>query len=307
VDGKIVAVSQSKTPVQLLQAPYDSGHFALRMGAGPSALAAAGAADRLRAGGHDVREQVVAPTSSWRAELKTTFELHHAIAAAAGLAYRAGRVPLLLSGNCNGTVGMLAALHATPWSSLGKRVGLVWLDAHADFNTPEIDPWGFLDGQGLAMTVGRCWQALTATVPGFTPLPERRVLLIGARSLDPTEEPALRASEIVWLRPVQARNPAAIRAAVGRIAAYTDVVHVHVDLDVHDPSIAAANSYAAPDGLTANQVQKVVQYVADELPVASATLASYDPDYDPLGRMCQTALDLLELLADLVTPVPTAN
>jgi hypothetical protein len=64
VDGKIVAVSQSKTPVQLLQAPYDSGHFALRMGAGPSALAAAGAADRLRAGGHDVREQVVAPTSS---------------------------------------------------------------------------------------------------------------------------------------------------------------------------------------------------------------------------------------------------
>jgi arginase family enzyme len=48
---------------------------------------------------------------------------------------------------------MLAALHATPWSSLGKRVGLVWLDTHADFNTPEIDPWGFLDGQGLAMTV----------------------------------------------------------------------------------------------------------------------------------------------------------
>ncbi|HET9563039.1 MAG TPA: arginase family protein, partial [Mycobacterium sp.] len=197
-------MSQSKTLVQLLQAPYDSGHFALRMGAGPSALAA-GAADRLRAGGHDVREQVVAPTSSWRAELKTTFELHRAIAAAAGLAYRTGHVPLLLSGNCSGTVGMLAALHASPWCSAGGRVGLVWLDAHADFNTPEIDPWGFLDGQGLAMTVGRCWQALTATVPGFAPLPERRVLLVGARSLDPTEELALRASEIVWLPPVQAR------------------------------------------------------------------------------------------------------
>jgi hypothetical protein len=56
-------VSQSKTLVELLQAPYDSGHLALRMGAGPSALAAAGAADRLRAAGHDVREQVVTPTS----------------------------------------------------------------------------------------------------------------------------------------------------------------------------------------------------------------------------------------------------
>jgi arginase len=106
---------------------------------------------------------------------------------------------------------------------------------------------------------------------------------------------------------VQARNPAAVRAAVERIAAVTDVVHIHVDLDVYDPSIAAANSYAAPDGLTAGQVQDVVQCVADELPVASATLASYDPSYDPSGRMCQTALDLLGLLADLATPVQTAE
>ena len=105
------------------------------MGAGPSALAAAGAADRLRAAGHDVREQVVTPTSEWRAELKTTFELHREIAAAAGLAHLAGRVPLLLSGIRSGTVGMLAALHGTSRASAGSRIGLVWLDAHADFNT----------------------------------------------------------------------------------------------------------------------------------------------------------------------------
>jgi arginase len=154
--------------------------------------------------------------------------------------------------------------------------------SHGDFNTPEIDPWGFLDGHALAMTVGRCWQALTAAVPAFTPLPERRVLLIGAHSLDDAEEQALRASEVAWLPPGQVRNPAAVRAAVERIAAETDVVHIHVDLDVYDPSIAAANDYAAPDGLTAGQVQDVVQCVADELPVASATLACYDPSYDPL-------------------------
>jgi arginase len=94
---------------------------------------------------------------------------------------------------------------------------------------------------------------------------------------------------------------------VERMAAETDLVHIHVDLDVHDPSIAPANSYAAPGGLTASQVQGVVQNVADELPVASATLASYDPSNDPLGRMCQTALDLLELLADLATPAFTAG
>ena len=88
------------------------------------------------------------------------------------------------------------------------------------------------------MTVGRCWQALTATVPAFTPLPERRVLLVGAHSLDDAEESVLRASDIAWLPPAQAGNPAATCDAVEQIAAETDLVHIHVDLDVHDPSIA---------------------------------------------------------------------
>ena len=101
------------------------------------------------------------------------------------------------------------------------------------------------------MTVGRCWQALTATVPAFTPLPERRVLLVGAHSLDDAEESVLRASDIAWLPPAQAGNPAATCDAVEQIAAETDLVHIHVDLDVHDPSIAPANSYASPGGLTA--------------------------------------------------------
>jgi len=154
--------------------------------------------------------------------------------------------------------------------------------------------------------VGRCWQTLTATVPGFAPLPERRVLLVGARALDDAEEPALRASQVTWLPPVPARNPDAVHAAVEQLAADVDLVHVHVDLDVHDPSIAPANSYAEPDGLTAAQVRDAVQQIAGRLPIGSATLASYDPSYDPAGRMRDTALDLLTLLADLATPARQA-
>lgn len=291
--------------VQLLKAPYDSGHREVRMGAGPSALARAGAAERLRAHGHEVHDQLVESTSPWRAELQTAFELHREIAAAAAAAHRAGRVPLLLSGNCSGTVGMVAALNAVTSDARPRpRVGLVWLDAHGDFNTPDTDPGGFLDGQGLAMTVGRCWQALTATVPGFAPLPERRVLLVGARSLDDAEERALRASQVAWLPPAAARDAEAVHDAVDQLTADTDLVHVHVDLDVHDPSIAPANDYSAPDGLTAQQVQDVIREVASQLPVASASLASYDPAYDPAGRMRDTALDLLALLADLAIPPP---
>jgi arginase len=211
-------------------------------------------------------------------------------------------VPLLLSGNCSGTIGMLAALQADQQGTAPLRVGLVWLDAHGDFNTPEIDPWGFLDGQGLAMAVGRCWQTLTATVPGFAPLPEQHALLVGARALDDVEEPVLRASRVTWLAPASARDADTVRAAVEQLATHVDLVHLHIDLDVHDPSIAPANSYAEPDGLTAEQVQDIVRQVAGHVPVGSATLASYDPSYDSAGRMRDTALDLLTLLADIATP-----
>ena len=282
------------SPLRLLLVPWDSGRREVRMGAGPTALVRGGAAERLRAQGHTVEEQRIEP-SGWHAELKTAFELHRQIAEAVNYAQRIGQVPLLLSGNCNSTIGMLAGLAGRPWG----RIGLVWLDAHGDFNTPDIDPHGFLDGQGLATAVGRCWSALASTVPGFAPLPEKRVVLVGARSLDAAEEMALHASAVTWLPPANARTPDTVGSAIDRLAEKSDAVHMHIDLDVHDPSIAPANSYAAADGLTAAEVQRVVRQVADRLPIASATLASYDPTYDPAGRMRQTALDLLALLAQL--------
>lgn len=129
-----------------------------------------GAIDILRSQGHPVEHQQLEPTSEWRAELRTAFELQRQVAVAASDAHRRRQIPMLLSGNCNATIGLLAGL-----AESHRRVGLVWFDAHGDFNTPETDPFGFLDGQALAMAVGRCWRALTRTVPGFAPLPERRV------------------------------------------------------------------------------------------------------------------------------------
>lgn len=292
---------RGRVGVRLLEVPYDSGAFDARMGAGPLALIRAGAVQRLRDRGHDVHEQLIGPSSppEWRAELVTAFELHHAIADAVVAAGAARQVPLLLSGNCNATIGVLAGVTAP-----GLRLGLVWLDAHGDFNTPDIDTSGFLDGHGLAMAVGRCWQTLTSAVPGFTPLPERHVLLVGARSLDDAEQRALEGSQVTWLRPDQARDPDAVDAALGALVGAVDAVHFHVDLDVHDPSIAPANSYAAPDGLLAGDVERIVRRTGDRLPIVSATLASYDPALDSAGRMRDTALDLLDLLAGLATPMP---
>ena len=286
-------------PVRVSVVPYDSGVFNARMGAGPLALAA-GAVQRLRSHGHATEEFVLQPArAGWRAELRTAFELHHVIAGAVTTARERGQLPLLLSGNCNGTLGVLAGL-----ASGARRLGLVWLDAHGDFNTPQTDRSGFLDGQALAMVVGRCWQAVTSAVPGFRPLPEPRVLLIGARSLDEAEEASLRRSGITWLTPAQARDPGHVAAALTTLVREADVVHFHVDLDVYDPSIAPANSYAAPDGLLAGDVQRIVAQTADRVPIVSAALASYDPTLDPAARLRDTAIDLAGKLASCGTVVP---
>lgn len=268
------------------------------MGAGPAKLCGAGAAERLGENGFQVRQQIV-EASSWRAEVGTAFELQRLVAIEAAAARAAGQVPILLSGNCNTTVGMLAAS-----TTLDRRVGLVWFDAHGDFNTPETDATGFLDGQALAMAVGRCWSTLTSTVPGFQPLPESRVMLVGARSVDPAEDAALRSSPVRWLSPGRARDLADVRHGVDALASDVDIVHVHVDLDVYDPSIAPANSYAAADGLSADEVLQVVRQVAGRVPIVSATLASYDPAYDPRDRMAHTALELLAELAELTATAP---
>ncbi|MBM7805358.1 arginase [Geodermatophilus bullaregiensis] len=284
-------------PVRLLYVPYDSGVHDARMGAGPLALRRAGAAARLRAGGSDVDEQVLEPTSAWRAEVQTAFELHRVVAGAVREARGDGRLPVLLAGNCNTTLGVLAGL-----SPPGRRVGLVWLDAHGDLNTPETTSTGFLDGQGLAMVLGWCWRTATSGVEGFVPLPEQQVVLVGARDLGTAEEAALRASGVRWLPPDGARRARVVAAALDDLAARVDVLHLHVDLDVHDPdAVAPANGYAVGDGLLAADVLRLVHRAAERLPVVSATLAAYDPAHDRAGRVQDTALDLLAHLADVGT------
>ena len=285
-------------PVRLLAAPYDSGARGLRMGAGPLALLGAGAAERV--GTDDVR--VLEPPGEWRAELATTFALQRLIAAEVAGAVDAGRVPLLLSGNCGGTLGVLGGLAAA-----GRRVGLLWLDAHGDFNTPDEDVDGFLDGQGLAIAVGRCWTAAAARIPGFAPLPERDVVLLGARDVTDAQRGVLRRSGLTWLEPARARDADLLGATLDDLARRVDVLHVHVDLDVHDPSVSPANGYAAPDGLSAAEVLAVLHAAAARLPVVSGTLASWDPSFDVENRMRDTALTLLAELTAAATPIRASS
>src|SRR3954454_24637700 len=139
--------------IDLITVPYDSGHRGRRMGAGPLAFAEAGAAERLRAVAGSVRETAVGVSPEFPAEIATAFDLARATAFAVRVALGRGSFPLVLAGNCMTALGVLAPLS-------GPRTGVVWLDAHADLNTPETTRSGFLDGMALSTVLGRCWTGM---------------------------------------------------------------------------------------------------------------------------------------------------
>jgi arginase len=252
------------------------------MGAGPEALVRAGLAARLEARGHRVRTTVVEPPAdAWTAEIRTAFDLAAALAEAVRAARAAGRVPLILSGNCGP-----AALGAC--AGLGAATRVVWLDAHADLNTPETTVGGFLDGMGLATLTGRCWTALAAArLPALVPVPDDRVWLVGARDLDPGEAAALDRSAIRRLPAGAVDGAAGERLAA--VLAGPAPWYLHLDLDVHDPSEGRANGYAAPGGATAAGLAAFCAALGRDAFPSAVALTAYDPATDADGRVAEAA------------------
>src|SRR5256714_5954536 len=175
--------------VRLIVVPYDSGHRAVRMGAGPLKLAAAG--DRLRVRGTEVTTAEVEAPAGFRTEIGTMFALHRAVAAEVRGAITKGAFPVVLSGNCGSAVGAVAGA--------GAGTGIAWFDGHGDFNTPETTVSGFLDGMALAVATGRCFGPMARSVPGFIPVAERDAFLVGSRHVDPAEREALTNSQVGWV------------------------------------------------------------------------------------------------------------
>jgi arginase len=254
--------------IVLVQVPYALGRRDVGLATGVPVLAAA-LADELGA------ETVVVESSgeSWN-EIAASMDVVRALAGTVREVVARGDFPLVLAGVCSSSLGTVAGLDTPP------GLGVVWFDAHGDFNTPETTPTGFFDGMPLAMLTGSGWEALRAGVDGLRPVDEASVVLVGARDLDAAEERRLERSGIRFVRPGEPVEPA-LEALAGRVRD----VYVHVDLDVLDPSEGQANRYRAEGGPTADAVASAVGEVARRFTVRAAALTAYEPACDPEGTI----------------------
>ena len=285
--------------VQLFIVPYDSGQHGVRMGAGPDHLLKAGLEPHLRAAGHEVSvERVQALASNVPAEIATAFELARILSGSVRQALEQNRLPVVLAGNCMTALGTIAGIRSA-------EPGIIWFDAHGDFNTPETTVGGFLDGMALTTATGRCWTQLASSIPGFQPVNDRNVLLLGARDLDPLEVSALNSSDVMRLAPEQLRR--SLDSELDALRARVRTVYVHVDLDVLDPSVGKVNSYSAPGGLTLEELRATLGGIVQRFRVGAVALTAYDPAYDRDGRVARAAFDVLETVGGGISEAATAD
>jgi arginase len=227
-------------------------------------------------------------------EIGTAFELHRAVAERVAEVAQEGNLPLVLSGNCNAAIGTTAGLHAADPES---PLGVVWFDGHGDSNTPETFTGTFLDAMGLSTLTGRCWGALSATVPGFRPVPDERTVLVGAHGADRGALGVLGASGIAHIRTAEVLGLGAREALGAALDALARRgvrrVYLHLDPDVLDAAWAPANGFAPGGGLLPEALGGCVAEVTRRFTVAAAAVASYDPEYDREDRVLGAALGFL--------------
>lgn len=281
--------------IHLLQLPFDSGHFQWRMGKGPGAFLEQGLEARLKAKGHRVESHPIGSSDPHPAEIATTFGLYRQLAGQVWESRAAGALPVVLSGNCGAGIGSTAGLQSEP-------VGILWFDAHGDFNTPETSSSGYLDGMGLAVAAGCCWRRLAAQIPHFQPVPSSQIIHLGARDLETEEEQAMRAAgvQIIPARDLNGQNLAtALLPALDRLRETVQTVYVHLDLDVLDPTSYPANHFVSPPtGLNPQTVKQIIEMVKARLKIGALGIASYDPSFDPDQKTLHAGIEMIEIAAD---------
>ena len=223
--------------------------------------------------------------------------LTSAVAERVGDALDAGLLPLLLGGDHSVSLGSVGA------SAARGPVGVLWLDAHGDFNTPETSPSGNVYGMVLAILAGLGPQMLVDLVPH---VPANRIAVLGARSLDPGERKnVLQAGVAVYsTEALRALGPERVveRAIAGLVAAGAERIHVSLDLDVLDPSVAPGVWTRAGAGLTVDEARAALQAVTESGRLAALDVTELFPARDRSGATTRAALSLIK--AALATRPP---
>lgn len=289
--------------IVILGVPMDLGQSRRGVDMGPSAMRCTGFESELRELGYDVTDlgdvRVPVVESLIRAEVvpgEATYADPIRVACAETARLLAvidpGAFPVVLGGDHSVAIG------SVPGVARGERVGVVWVDAHTDFNTPSSSPSGNVHGMPLAVLCGRGDERLRSVGGGAGVRPED-VVVIGARSVDPGERELLRELGVTVYTMKEVDRIGMSRIAGETVARMRDLPRVHVSFDADglDPEVAPGVGTPVPGGLTYREAHLLMELLADAAIVTSLDLVEVNPILDRENR---TARMMVELATSLL-------
>ena len=291
--------------ITLIGAPTDIGAGARGASMGPEAMRVAGIVPTLEGHGLAVvdRGNLVGPANPWLApvdgyrHLAEVVQWNLAVHAAVYAELQIGRLPILLGGDHSLGIGSISAV-ARHCRENGKKLRVLWLDAHADFNTSTLTPSGNTHGMPVACLCGFGPQALIeigGTVPAISPKVIRQ---IGIRSVDAGEKRLVREQdlEVFDMRFIDEMG---MRTAMDLALATLDAnthLHVSFDVDFLDPDVAPGVGTTVPGGPTYREAQLCMEMIADTGRLASLDVMELNPALDVRNKTAELAVDLIESL-----------
>jgi arginase len=189
---------------------------------------------------------------------------------------REGEFPLGLLANCNSLMGMLAGLQHSGSTRRPLNVGLVWLDAHADFNTPETTLSGMLGGMPVACAAGRCLFRLRFKAGLDPAIATNNIIMMAVRDVDPLEQELIDDSNITMISTEDLiKRSRKLKKIIAHLSQRVDVIYIHIDLDVLDPTEIPGANLPAPNGPTADQLAESLKLMMGFEKVGALGIASF--------------------------------
>lgn len=286
--------------IRIIGVPMDLGQSRRGVDMGPSALRYAGLSQRLRKLGHTVEDagniQVpvrdTLPESGGMAFLPAVVQACEAMYEQGQKAVADGAIPLFIGGDHSIAVGTVGGVtHHAP-------SGLLWIDAHGDFNTPESSPSGNIHGMPLAALMGLGRPELVNLGRPGPKLKASEVILVGARDLDLEERRLLKESRIgvYTMREIDERGIAeVVREGLTRLK-HLHRIHVSLDMDSLDPTDAPGVGTPVAGGISYREAHLVMEILADTGCVGSIDVVEINPILDQRNQTAEVAAELMASL-----------
>jgi len=274
--------------IAIIGAPVDLGAGRRGVDMGPSAIRYAGLKDRLESLGHSVRdlgnihvplvEQIATPAEGEKLRyLEPLIEINLALAEQVASVVAGGSFPLILGGDHSLSIGSIGGV------ARGRRIGVIWMDAHGDFNTPDTTPSGNIHGMSVAALTGRGHSRLASLLGTGSVLRDSDIAMVGIRDLDVREREALHASgiQVFTMHDIDRRGLASVmEEAIMRVSVNTAGFHVSLDMDALDPTEAPGVGTPVLGGISYREAHLAMELVAQSGKLVGMDLVEVNPILD---------------------------